>query len=210
MSTTQFVSRDEYKQQKALEEARKAGKIPAQLDEEGKEINPHMPQYITVAPWYLNQTQPSMKHQYFFKGQERDDDQQWYARGQKGFQSTKYRKGACENCGALTHTIKECCERPRKKGAKLTGQNIAADDIIMNLNFSYDAKRHNWNGYDPDEYMQKIKNMNLQKRYEKKNKNKNLKHLQMENMMTEQGNKMIVKAQLYKQQIRKRKHHQWI
>lgn len=44
------MSGDEYKQAKALEEARKAGKIPAEVDADGKEINPHMPQYITVAP----------------------------------------------------------------------------------------------------------------------------------------------------------------
>ena len=31
---------------------------------------------------------------------------------------TKFRKGACSNCGAMTHKTKDCCERPRKKGAK--------------------------------------------------------------------------------------------
>jgi pre-mRNA-processing factor SLU7 len=42
------------KSQKALDHARKAGTAQAALDEEGKEINPHMPQYITQAPWYLD------------------------------------------------------------------------------------------------------------------------------------------------------------
>lgn len=46
----QFISRDEYRRQKNLDEARKAGRIPAAVDEEGKEINPHMPQYIVNAP----------------------------------------------------------------------------------------------------------------------------------------------------------------
>lgn len=44
------MSRDEYRTKKALDELRKAGKMPAELDEEGKEINPHMPQYIIQAP----------------------------------------------------------------------------------------------------------------------------------------------------------------
>ena len=66
----------------------------------------------------------------------------WYARGQRaGPAATKYRKGACKNCGAMTHTPKDCLERPRKLGAKYTGKDIQADEIIRSFDQSYESKR---------------------------------------------------------------------
>mmetsp|Transcript_11554 Transcript_11554/g.42262 ORF Transcript_11554/g.42262 Transcript_11554/m.42262 type:complete len:486 (+) Transcript_11554:173-1630(+) len=58
-----FKGRDEYRKQQELDEARKAGLAPAERDEDGKEINPHIPQYMASAPWYLNNDRPSLKHQ---------------------------------------------------------------------------------------------------------------------------------------------------
>jgi len=42
--------REDFRKRKELEEARKAGLEPAERDEEGNEINPHIPQYIVKAP----------------------------------------------------------------------------------------------------------------------------------------------------------------
>lgn len=121
-STTLFVSRDDVKKQRELEEARKSGLIPAEKDEEGKDINPHIPQYIAKAPWYLSQdSRPSLKHQRY-SAEQSSSFHKWYQRGfVSKTPSTKFRKGACENCGAISHNAKDCTERPRKKGAKWTG-----------------------------------------------------------------------------------------
>ncbi|KAI0270772.1 pre-mRNA-splicing factor SLU7 [Russula aff. rugulosa BPL654] len=148
------LSREEFRRQKDLDAARKAGTAPAALDEEGKPINPHIPQYISQAPWYLDTGAPSLSHQ-----RRPTDDRssnkldQWYERGaQSGVAAKKYRKGACENCGAMTHKRQDCLERPRKKGAKYTNKNIARDEVIQNIEAGYDAKRDRWNGYDPAEH----------------------------------------------------------
>ncbi|KAI0812519.1 Pre-mRNA splicing Prp18-interacting factor-domain-containing protein [Irpex lacteus] len=148
------LSREEFRRQKDLDAARKAGTAPAALDEEGHAINPHIPQYIAKAPWYLDTGAPSLSHQRM-PDYDRSSDKldNWYDRGAKaGPAAKKYRKGACENCGALTHKKQDCLERPRKRGAKFTNKDIAADEIIQDVATGYDAKRDRWNGYDPSEH----------------------------------------------------------
>jgi pre-mRNA-processing factor SLU7 len=79
-------------------------------------------------------------------------DAKWYDRGSKGTVATKYRKGACENCGAMGHKAKDCLQRPRKHGAKWTGKDIQGDQSMGEVKLGWDAKRDRWNGYDPSEY----------------------------------------------------------
>lgn len=45
-------------------------------------------------------------------------------------------------------------ERPRKIGAKFTGEEIAPDEHAQpNLSLDFDGKRDRWNGYDANEYL---------------------------------------------------------
>lgn len=118
--------------------------------------SPHLchTEYISQVPWYLDTGVPSLSHQ-----RRPDEDEpestlnSWYDRGLKaGPAAKKYRKGACENCGSMTHKKQDCLERPRKKGAKYTGKNIQADDVIQDVAAGYAAKRDRWNGYDAAEF----------------------------------------------------------
>ncbi|XP_017329143.1 pre-mRNA-splicing factor SLU7 [Ictalurus punctatus] len=152
------MTREDWRKKKELEEQRKLGNAPAEVDEEGKDINPHIPQYISSVPWYIDPSKrPTLKHQ---RPQEEKQLEfssigEWYKRGvQEKSVSTKFRKGACENCGALTHQKKDCLERPRKVGAKFSGTGFAPDEHHqIQLSLDYDGKRDRWNGYDPEEHM---------------------------------------------------------
>ncbi|MQM08004.1 hypothetical protein Taro_040853 [Colocasia esculenta] len=154
-ASVSFKSREDHRKQIELEEARKAGLAPAEVDEDGKEINPHIPQYMSSAPWYLNAERPSLKHQRKWKS-DPNYTKSWYDRGAKIFQADRYRKGACENCGAMTHDAKSCMDRPRKIGAKWTNKHIAPDEKIETFELDYDGKRDRWNGYDPSTYARVI------------------------------------------------------
>lgn len=147
-------SREDWRKAKELEEARKAGTAPAEQDEEGRDINPHIPQYISTVPWYYGNSGPTLKHQRPQHDSE-DRGELHLSHLSKGIDTTKiytkFRKGACENCGAVTHKRKDCLERPRKVMAKFQEHIIAHDEHIRNLpgQNNYDEKRDRWSLYDP-------------------------------------------------------------
>lgn len=146
-------SREDWRKAKELEEARKAGTAPAAVDEEGRDINPHIPQYISNVPWYYGSSGPTLKHQRPQEENKEDNTSigEWYKRGVDTSKViTKFRKGACDNCGAITHKRVDCLERPRKIGAKFTGAVVAHDEFIQpKIVVDFDGKRDRWSGYDP-------------------------------------------------------------
>ncbi|WEW57497.1 mRNA splicing protein [Emydomyces testavorans] len=123
-------------------------------DVAAKERNEYIPSFISKKPFYIDDESSAndyLEHQRLQKSKE--DQSKWYDRGKRaGPAATKYRKGACENCGAITHKTKDCLSRPRKHGAKWTGKDIQADEVIQSVELGWDAKRDRWNGYDPREY----------------------------------------------------------
>lgn len=126
-------------------------------DVAAKERNEYIPSFISKKPFYVEDetNDDYLEHQRLQKKSQ--DQSKWYDRGKRaGPAATKYRKGACENCGAMTHKTKECLSRPRKHGAKWTGKDIQADEVVQNVDLGWDAKRDRWNGYDASEYRQVI------------------------------------------------------
>ncbi|KJZ79330.1 Pre-mRNA-splicing factor SLU7 [Hirsutella minnesotensis 3608] len=128
-----------------------------------KEENIYIPSFISKRPFYAGEEGDGddadyLKHQ---RREEKTEQSQWYDRGKKaGPAATKYRKGACENCGAISHKAKDCLSRPRAKGAKWTGKDIQADEVIQDVKLGWDAKRDRWNGYDTKEYRNVVDEFN--------------------------------------------------
>ncbi len=121
--------------------------------------NEYIPAFITKAPFWAEQSDADYLEHQRLHAESKDtlDKARWYDRGKKlGPAATKFRKGACENCGAMTHKTKECLSRPRKQGAKWTGKDIQADEIVDSVQLGWDAKRDRWNGYDAKEYTRVI------------------------------------------------------
>ncbi|KAL9013109.1 MAG: hypothetical protein Q9173_002187 [Seirophora scorigena] len=123
-------------------------------DVASKEKNEYIPSFISKKPFYLEG--PDSENDYLEHQRLQNaipDQSKWYDRGKRlGPAATKFRKGACENCGAMTHRTKECLSRPRAKGARWTGKNIQSDEVVQDVQLGWDAKRDRWNGYDATEY----------------------------------------------------------
>lgn len=162
-----------------------------------------MPQYIKKAPWYVNNTEQdeALKHQRRANDQAASNIYESTRRETSGQLVTKFRKGACTNCGALTHQAKTCIERPRKLGAQFTGRDFGKDEVIREVQLGYAAKRDRWNGYNPDQYKQEVvetwrtvedaKDQKKQELAAEKQKKRELKAIEKQSLL-EQGKPPLV------------------
>uniref|UniRef100_A0A1I8JSB6 Pre-mRNA-splicing factor SLU7 n=1 Tax=Macrostomum lignano TaxID=282301 RepID=A0A1I8JSB6_9PLAT len=162
-------SKEEYRKMKELEEARKLAAVPAMKDEEGKDINPHIPQYIMQAPWYYGALHPTLKHQIKPAGEDekRQPDttasgeiitmasggsealNRWYKRGQAaGPRPPSIGRAPAPTVAPPPTRLKDCFQRPRPAAPN---QHVQPD-----LKLDFEAKRDRWNGYDPASYRQVI------------------------------------------------------
>jgi len=131
------------------------------------ERNEYIPSFIAKKPFYIDDATASqddyLKHQRLQSQQNHDplSSSTWYDRGKTiGQKATKYRKGACENCGSMNHKAKDCLQRKRKHGAKWTGKDIAGDEAVQDVSLGWDAKRDRWNGYEASEYQEVVEEYN--------------------------------------------------
>ncbi|KAJ1608467.1 putative step II splicing factor SLU7 [Cryptosporidium canis] len=117
-------------------------------------LNPHIPQFIARAPWYVTQNESSLEHQRLTIKNTSGDLDTGIKRGVLNETHYKYRKGACTNCGSMTHQARDCLERPRKVGAKWSNLDICPDEIIPDVKKTnnLDEKRDRWKGFVPEDY----------------------------------------------------------
>jgi pre-mRNA-processing factor SLU7 len=110
----------------------------------GGTMNLHVPKFIAEVPWYVtdktdkNACLERQKNGEVRQNQFGMDLEGWYPRGQHVIAATKFRNGAFENCGAMTHIARNCLDHPRKLGAKWTGKDIQADDILVDFTMSFE------------------------------------------------------------------------
>ena len=135
---------------------------PFEFSATNKERNEYIPAFIAKKPFYAvddtNSDSDYLEHQ---RLQKQEADSKWYDRGKSaGPAATKYRKGACENCGAMTHTKQDCLSRPRKAGARWTGRDIEADEAVQEVALGWDAKRDRWNGFAAPDIEQAVRDFN--------------------------------------------------
>ncbi|ODQ78650.1 hypothetical protein BABINDRAFT_8901 [Babjeviella inositovora NRRL Y-12698] len=142
-----------------------------QYDASGNKINPFIPQFISNAPWYMDQDNTDDPDDYL-RHQRLDPALPVVSHTEpvagKGIVEEvvqhvpaevivkKFPKGSCSNCGSMKHKRMDCLERPRKQQNSSTVRR-AAPHISVKRNEDYDSKRDRWFGYDTQDWDDRAK-----------------------------------------------------
>lgn len=151
------MSREDWKKKQELDELRKSGAIEPERDADGNEINPHIPQYMASAPWYLNASGPGLKHQKNYKDKAVAE----------GVAARKVEAiGKAKLVSRKRNEFGERIDEP-KGGKKHLGKK---DDAPRANGYdgTFEGKRDRWNGYDPNMYLRVMKKADLQAEERKK------------------------------------------
>jgi pre-mRNA-processing factor SLU7 len=141
--------------------------LPIIKDDYGNIVNPYIPRFIVKTPWYVadkveegkeSAHKSPLEHQRIHT----DDGPKESISDPVKFivpsAAKKFKTGACGNCGAASHKTEDCVERPRAKGARITGKVTGLETEIKEEEIrTFESKRDRWRGYDPEEYMEVLR-----------------------------------------------------
>lgn len=159
----------DYKEQKKIEYETRA---------DGKRVNPNIPHFIANAPWYSTEghgkdglqqdgggigTGGDKAHKSSIKHDEWYDRSNTVGKDSTKSTKTKYKKGACTNCGSMSHKAKDCLERPRAVGAKFNNKNIREDETVEEVATTWESKRDRWTGFRSEDYEQIVRESESQR-----------------------------------------------
>ena len=99
------LTREERSKKRADDEARKNGELAPETDNDGNLINPHIPEYMSKAPWYLQQEDGAgLKHQRMHKFKSYDNKSTFH-----DFAKGGRRKGAARgNVRVPRQSLSQC------------------------------------------------------------------------------------------------------
>jgi pre-mRNA-processing factor SLU7 len=150
----------------------------------GTEKNPYIPSFITERPFWQGEQSKDADYLEHQRIQKREDEKEESARRRKVLKAaSKWRKGACENCGAMGHDRKSCLEKPRIVGARWSGRDIQADDEQYGrkeVKQSFDAKRDQYQDYDPLEFRAVVDSRNKLEEVVEQSRKRNRSELELE------------------------------
>ncbi len=174
-----------------MEEARKSGELPPEMDNDGNLINPHIPQYMAAAPWYLKQEEGAgLKHlkaqqgvQHASHGNRKDFYKHTKQHGVRGEGWAKFGLVAGARRGGAADTAlpgDDGLSRPSRKRRRGNGGNKAGSagaaissvgggaSTVSASSLSYDAKRDRYNGYDPQLHFKNLEKFEREQKIRQK------------------------------------------